>query len=184
MTDPKTFLEDSHNEERRLKIPHHLPRHSILSIGSRVNSGNHSGVRPRSQSSRSPPYHSKHDRRLLRYENTYRMEPNGNSKLDLARARCLIKNVLELSIAGYNYDADHAKQFSIILAERIRHQLKQLSLLCYKIVTQVSIGQKKGQGLFMTSQCLWDTRWDNYITITKETASAYVTVTVFFIYTE
>lgn len=180
MVDSKTSLEDSSSDERYLKIPNNQPRHSILHTSSRINSG----VRPRSQSSRTSPHYGKHDRRVLRYENTYRMEPHGNSKLDLARARLLIKNVLEVSIAGYSYDADYAKQFSITLAERIRHQLKQLSFLRYKIVTQVSIGQKKGQDLRMISQCLWNPRWDNYITITKETATAYVTVTVFFIYTE
>jgi hypothetical protein len=92
--------------------------------------------------------------------------------------------VIETAIADYKYDANQAKQFSVALAERVRNHMKQLPFPRYKIVIQVSIGQKKGQDLRITSRCIWDVQWDRHITITKETSDAYVTVTLFYIYTE
>ena len=184
MTELKASLEELTAEERYLKTRNHLSRNSILITSGRIDSGSHSGVRQRSQSSRNSHYYGKHDRRFIRYENTYRMEPADDDKLDLPRARRVANSVIEASIAGYSYDANPAKQFSIVLAERIRNQMKQLSFSRYKIITQVSIGQNMGQDLRMVSRCLWDLRWDNHLTIIKESSAAYVIVTIFFIYTE
>lgn len=183
MAESKASIEDAIAEERYSKTRSHLPRNSILIPSGRIDSGIYSGVRQRSQSSRNSHY-GKNDRRFIRYENTYRMGPADDDKLDLPRARRVANSILEATIAGYSYDANYAKQFSIILAERIRNQMKQLSFLRYKIITQVSIGQKIDQDLRMASRCLWDHRWDNHLTIVKETSAAYVIVTIFFVYTE
>jgi hypothetical protein len=194
MTDLNTVIEDPSAEERSLERPVSktrivLPRHSILmssggSHSSHSGSGFNSPARTRRQSSRNSFYRIGYDRRLIRYENTYRMEPDEDDKIDLVRTRRFATNVIESAIAGYKYDANHAKQFTAILADRIRNQMKQLPYPRYKIVAQVSIGQKKAQDLRVTSRCLWDIKLDRHITITKETLDAYVTVTIFFVYTE
>lgn len=184
MADLNTVIEDFSGEKRNSKTRIILPRSSILYSGGGLNSGYNSGTRPRCQSSRNSSFRGGYDRRFIRYENTYRMEPNDEYKLDLVRVRRVATSAMETAIAGYKYDANQAKQFSATLAERIRSQMKQLPFPRYKIVTQVCISQKNGQDLRITSRCIWDLRWDRHLTITKETSDAYVTVTIFFIYTE
>ena len=185
MADLNASAEDLSGETRTTekftsKTRVQLPRTSILLTSGGINLG----LRARRQSSRTSSFRGGVDRRFVRYENTYRMEPDDDHKVDLVRVRRIATSVIEGAIAGYKYDANHAKQFTLTLADRVRSQMKQLPFPRYKIVVQVSIGQKKGQDLRITSRCIWDLRWDRHITITKETADAYVTVTIFYIYTE
>ncbi|CAF1240109.1 unnamed protein product [Rotaria sp. Silwood1] len=164
-------------------------RNSILisSIGGNTGtntSGNFAALRQRRQSSSNSFPRAVNERRFIRYENTYRMEPDEDHKVDLVRIRRVATSVIETTIAGYKYDANQAKQFAVALADLIRSQMKQLPFPRYKIMTQVCIGQKRGQDLRIASRCIWDLKQDRHITITKETADAYVTVAIFFIYTE
>jgi hypothetical protein len=189
MTDLNTVVEDSFAEERssemRVSKPRTaLSRNSILLSSGGSNSGYSSPTRTRRQSSRSSFYRGGPDRRYVRLENTYKMEPDDDHKVDLVRIRRITSNIIGATIAGYKYDGSHAKEFTAILADRMRNQMKQLPYPRYKIVVQVSIGQKKGQALRVASRCLWDLKWDRHITITKETSDAYVNVTIFFVYTE
>jgi len=184
MADLNTVNEDPSAERHGSKTHVILPRNSILITNSGINAANNSSSRSHRQSSRASSYRGVYDRRFIRYENTYRMEPDDDHKIDLIRIRRIATSVIDAAIAGYKYDANHAKQFTVSLAERIRNQIKQLPFSRYKIVIEVSIGQKKGQDLRITSRCLWDLKWDRHITVTKETSDAYVTVTIFYIYTE
>ncbi|CAF3898888.1 unnamed protein product [Rotaria sp. Silwood2] len=167
-----------------------VQRNSILlsSTGGNTStntSGNFAALRQRRQSSSTNAFpRGIYERRFIRYENTYRMEPDDDHKLDLFRIRCLATSVIETAIAGYTYDPNQAKHFAVALADLIRSQMKQLPFPRYKIMTQVCIGQKRGQNLRIVSRCIWDLKQDRHITITKETADAYVMVTIFFIYTE
>jgi tctex1 domain-containing protein 2 len=141
-------------------------------------------ARARRQSSRTSIPRAGLDRRLIRYENTYRMDPNDENRVDLARLRRVASSVIETAIAGYKYDASQGKQFSLTLADRVRSQIKQLPFSRHKAVVQVVLGQKKGQDLRVASRCMWDLKWDRHMTITKETNDAYVSVTIFLVYTE
>jgi hypothetical protein len=156
------------------------PRNSILfSI-----SEDYSPLQPHVRSTRHSLTRSGYNRRLGRYENTYRMEPAEGHKLDLIRIRRIATSVIGTAIAGYIYDGNQAREFTGVLAERIRSQMQQLPFPRYRIVTQVSIGQNKGQHLLIASRCLWDLKLDHYVTITKEILNAYITATIFFVYTE
>ncbi|CAM2713544.1 unnamed protein product [Rotaria socialis] len=155
------------------------------SVGGSVGGGGAAAnQRARRQSSRTSIPRAGFDRRLIRYENTYCMDPDDDHKVDIARLRRVASSVIETAIAGYKYDPNQGKQFSVALADRVRSQIKQLPFQRYKLVVQVSIGEKKGQDLRVASRCMWDLKWDRHLTITKETSDAYVTVTIFLVYTE
>jgi hypothetical protein len=189
MADLNTVAEevpvDNILEKRSSKPRVSLPRNSgVTSTGGAGSSATTAAGRVRRQSSRTSIPRAGYDRRLIRYENTFRMEPEDDHKVDLARLRRVATSVIETAISGYKYDPNQGKQFSLALAERIRGQIKQLPFQRYKIVVQVSIGQKKGQDLRVASRCMWDLKWDRHLTISKETSDAYVTVTIFLVYTE
>ncbi|CAF4474181.1 unnamed protein product, partial [Rotaria sp. Silwood2] len=193
MADLNTVAEeipvDGSNPEKRSSKPRvSVPRTSNLTgtggAGSSGFGATAAATRARRQSSRASIPRAGFDRRLIRYENTYRMEPDDDHKVDIARLRRVATSVIETAISGYKYDPNQGKQFSLALAERVRGQIKQLPFQRYKIVVQVSIGEKKGQDLRVASRCIWDLKWDRHLTISKETSDAYVTVTIFLVYTE
>ena len=191
MGDLNPVMEDASAEvtvpEKRTSKPRvSVPRASLLtgSVGAAGAAGAAVGVRGRRQSSRTSIPRAGLDRRLIRYENTYRMDPNDENRVDLARLRRVASSVIETAIGGYKYDANQGKQFSLALADRVRSQIKQLPFARHKAVVQVVLGQKKGQDLRVASRCMWDLKVDRHMTITKETNDAYVSVTIFLIYVE
>lgn len=194
MADLNTVTEevpvDSSSPEKRSSKPRiSVTRNvNVSAAGGAANTSGGTGAatnqRARRQSSRTSIPRAGFDRRLIRYENTYRMEPDDEHKVDIVRLRRVATSVIETAIAGYKYDPNQGKQFSLALADRIRSQIKQLPFQRYKLVVQVSIGEKKGQDLRVASRCVWDLKWDRHLTITKETPDAYVTVTIFLVYTE
>lgn len=119
-----------------------------------------------------------------RYENSYHMQPDNDHKLDTNRIIRTAMNTLETAMIGYKYQRKEGKAFAELLADKIRSQMKSLQFNRYKIITQVSVGEKRGQDLRIVSQCLWNLQTDSRVTITKETANAYATVTIFFVYTD
>ena len=169
-------------EKRTSKPRVSLPRNSLLT-GS-TGTAAIAGQRARRQSSRTSIPRAALDRRLIRYENTFRTEPDDDHRVDVARLRRVATSVIETAISGYKYDATQGKQFATALADRIRSQVRQLPFQRYKVVVQVVIGQKKGQDLRVASRCVWDMKWDRHLTITKETNDAFVTVIIFHVYTE
>jgi hypothetical protein len=182
---------DGFSSEKRSSKPRvSIPRNSALSStgaggsGGGSSSSNLATARARRQSSRTSVPRAGYDRRLIRYENTYQMEPDDDHRVDLVRLRRVATSVIESAISGYKYDPKQGKQFSLGLAERVRSQIKQLPFHRYKLIVQVTIGQKKGQDLRVASRCMWDVKWDRHLTISKETQDAYVTVTIFLVYAE
>ena len=179
-------INDKQSSMARMAAPRNAPLISSVTGGSTniTVPANTSVSRTRRKSSHASLLRPGIERRFIRYENTFRMEPESEHRVDIARIHRVISSVLETAITGYNYDGSQAKQFTLTLADRIRGQMKQLVYPRYKIVSQVCMGQKKNQDLRMASRCIWDTKWDRHVTITKETANAYLTVLIFCVYTE
>ncbi|CAF0793482.1 unnamed protein product [Adineta ricciae] len=141
-------------------------------------------ARMRRQSTRSSIPRNGYERRTIRYESTYQMEPDQNHKVDMDQLRRVASETLATALLSYRYDANRARKFSSNLAERIRNDIKQLSYTRYKIVVHVVVGQRKSQGVLVASRCLWDVTLDRHVTITKQTRNAYITVTIFLVYNE
>ena len=189
MSDLNPVMEDSSAEasmpEKRISKPRvSMPRNSLLISGAVAAAAAAAGGRGRRQSSRTSIPRAGLDRRLIRYENTFRMDPNDENRVDLARLRRVVSSVIESSIGGYKYDPNQGKQFSLVLADLVRSQVKHMPFARHKAVVQVVLGQKKGQDLRVASRCMWDLKVDRHITITKETNEAFVSVTIFLVYTE
>lgn len=112
------------------------------------------------------------------------MGPDHDHRVDLIRAHRVAANIIETAVAGFKYNAERARTLAETLAGQLRSEMKQLPFSRYKIVTLVSVGQRKRQDLRIASRCLWNAECDRHMTINKTTANAYITVTIFFVYTE
>jgi hypothetical protein len=71
------------------------------------------------------------------------------------------------------------------IADKIKAAVRtELNVPRYKIVVQVTIGQKKDQGVRITSRCLWDTHTDNYASINYRNEHIWASAMVFGLYSE
>ena len=126
-----------------------------------------------SQSGRQGPLHA---------EPTYRMEPK--VKFNSSKVQDAVSKVVDGRLSGWKYSPKQATMMSKVVSEEVKEQIKKLGFERYKLVCLVTIGQKCGQGLQVTSRCSWDCRWDNSATYTWEGAAAYCSTTVYGVYHE
>ena len=54
----------------------------------------------------------------------------------------------------------------------------------YKVVVQVTMGERKDQDVRVASRCLWNTETDNYASAAMENTTTWCSVVVFACYTE
>lgn len=183
ITDDNLLRQPQGANRRTSKVRLNVPRNSIPFNNGNYNE-NSSYSRATRQSTRHSFIHSGQDYRFRPHENTYQLGPDDDHKLDLIQIHRVAMDVIETAMIDYKYNGKEAKGFMEMVADQIRHQMKLLPFSRYKIITQVSVGQKKGQDWRIVSQCLWNIQTDCHVTIKKETLNAYVIVTIFFIYTE
>ena len=98
----------------------------------------------------------------VKYENTYKLEPDRKFKSDEVKKK--IKEVLEKELDGVKYDKDKCTGLSKTLAESIKRQVKVLGFVRYKLVVIVAIGQREEShpSLAFTSRCIWNENMDNF----------------------
>ena len=73
---------------------------------------------------------------------------------------------------------------SRVLSDEIKKGVKAMNFDRYKIVCSVIIGEKKGQGVHVTSRCAWDERSDSFATYSFQNDKIFCTATVFGVYNE
>ncbi|KAL3780161.1 hypothetical protein ACHAWO_011898 [Cyclotella atomus] len=125
---------------------------------------------------------------------SYRIKPEENTKFYPSKAKHIAQQILEEELAGKVDNkwveewADFGDEFESLsknIADKIKEQIKsKLNIPRYKLVTQVTIGQSKDQGVSISSRCLWDTATDNYTMASFKNQLIWASVIVFGIYTE
>lgn len=119
------------------------------------------------------------------YEPTYHLSPA--KSLNLADVRESVQSTVDEMMSSYTYNSATAKQTSLELSDRVKAEI--LSLPCmigsrYRIVTTASIGENIGQGASLTSQCIWSSKIDDFVTCTHEQLTHFCVVSAFLIYKE
>ncbi len=75
----------------------------------------------------------------------------------------IIQRILEEKLKGVEYDAKTAPDITEDLVSEIRIRIKQeTNMPRYKLGIKVILGELKGQGIRISSKCLWDVAFDNY----------------------
>jgi hypothetical protein len=121
------------------------------------------------------------------YENTYITSPSGygeGAKFQRHKVQAILKSVLKERMEKQQYDPVKAAQISKHIAEDLREKVKALGYDRYKLVIQVTLGQKKGQAMRIVSRCLWDTSTDSFASEYFENESLYCVCQVFGLYFE
>ncbi|KAM3129117.1 hypothetical protein pb186bvf_018753 [Paramecium bursaria] len=118
--------------------------------------------------------------------NTYVLEPKEEEKFYPSKVKRIIQEVLEDKFKNETqYDQNTTP---IVVEELIKKILKRIretiKMPRYKLCCQVYAGEIKGQGVKVTSKCLWDTTWDNYASYQYTNEFMYAVGIVFGVYYE
>ncbi|KAK7100727.1 dynein light chain Tctex-type protein 2B-like [Littorina saxatilis] len=116
-------------------------------------------------------------RRLVYLENTYQLEPYTVFKPHVLKP--VMKLILDSTLQDKTYDKDEAPELCKHLADVIKDQAMKLKLPRYKFISDVTIGQKHGQGYVTASRCLWDDSRDNFTSVTFENKSLFAVATFY-----
>jgi tctex1 domain-containing protein 2 len=148
-----------------------------------------SGLQPRRLSTNSSdPTRSHqgtgHIKSTVNYENTYRLAPDSDKELKFLRVRDCIQKLLHKNLNNEKYDAKQCPRLCKKLSDTITQEIKLLPNSRHKIVTIVFIGENKGQDLRVASRCLWDSRYDNCISVEYKNQSMFVVANVYGLYYE
>ena len=118
----------------------------------------------------------------VRYENTYKMEPD--KRFNVNEVKEILEETLESSLKDEKYDATRCRNFCKSLSQTICERVKLLGFHRYKIVCVVNIGEKKGQAVRVASRFVWDEKHDNWVDAVYEGADMYAVAVVYGVYHE
>jgi len=117
-------------------------------------------------------------------EPTYRMEPQ---KFPVVSDLLLVvKNYLEERLKEESYCEETSKKLTMQIADELKDKLKKCQWWPerYKCIVYVTMGQKKGQGVRVSSRCAWDTQFDRSISHTFQNENIFCSATAFAVYCE
>lgn len=98
-------------------------------------------------------------------ENTYMIRPNFKQKFKSDKVKEAIQEILNEELSGKTYDSEETANWTKNISETIKDKLKAFEYPRYKFITQVVIGEKRGEGVKFVTRCLWDSDTDNYASV-------------------
>lgn len=122
---------------------------------------------------------------MLRNEqqNSYRLSPSEIFLCDATRQR--IAELIQENIAGKIYNERSSAILTRDLSDKIKEAVKQMtSNGRYKVVTYVTLGQKKLSTVMAASQCIWNEEFDRRVEIKVDNGELFVMALVFVFYVE
>lgn len=124
-----------------------------------------------------------HKQNTVKYENTYKMEPD--AKFPAYKVREIIKEVLEDKMEGFKYDAAKCSKHSKLVADEIKRRVKLIGVQRFKFVTMVIIGQiETSPSINIASQFVWNDKYDTYAQEAYKNDSVYAVGICYCLYCE
>ena len=118
----------------------------------------------------------------LNYENTYKLQPD--KKMPTKTVEAAIENSLREQFKYEAYESSKSKKTCECICELIKEKVKALISSRFKLVVVAHVGEKKGQGVQITSRCAWNENFDDFVTAYFTNSSLFVQATVYALYVE
>lgn len=116
------------------------------------------------------------------YENTFKLLPD--TRMPTTKIETEVENVLREQFLNEVYDSAKCKANCQSICQLIKEKVKGLVDSRYKLVVVVHVGEKKGQGVHITSRCAWNDNFDDYVTVYFTNSSLFVQATIYALYAE
>ncbi|XP_007554967.1 PREDICTED: tctex1 domain-containing protein 1-A-like [Poecilia mexicana] len=114
--------------------------------------------------------------------NTYQLGPY--KLFPITTISYILKEEITHCLRDMQYEPLHSREMTLTLCEVIRTRVKELMIPRYKTVILVHIGQLNGQGMQISSRCLWDPNFDTFVSHSFKNTSLFCSATVYGIYFE
>jgi len=123
-------------------------------------------------------------RQNVRYENTYKTDPDVKVRSDYLKD--CIKSVFEDELSDLTYNKEQCPALTKKIAEELKRRVKSIGLPRYKIITVVAIGQREqyNPSVAFTSRCVWSAAFDTFSEYTFKSPSLYAVGLVYALYAE
>lgn len=118
----------------------------------------------------------------VRYENTYKMEPD--KRFHINEVKEIMDETLSTSLKDVKYDPVKCRALSKSLSHTICERVKLLGFSRFKIVSSVTIGEMKGQDVRVASRFLWDEKHDTWVDSVFRNSEIFAVAVVYGIYQE
>jgi hypothetical protein len=92
----------------------------------------------------------------------FRIRPSFESKFRVSAVKEILQDVLTSKLHGVEYQVDAASTLTKEIADAVRDRVKGAEYDRYKLIVNVVIGERKGEGVRLGCRCLWDADTDNY----------------------
>ncbi|XP_026758196.1 dynein light chain Tctex-type 5-like [Galleria mellonella] len=114
------------------------------------------------------------------YLNTYQLDPY--VKFHIPTVKFATDAILDEYFTEHKYNVQESPAIALRIAGELMRRVKTMPFNRYRIITVVTIGQKRAQSYNNAVSFLWDYERDNYVDVQREVATAFIQVTTFGIY--
>nr|XP_046265607.1 dynein light chain Tctex-type 5 isoform X2 [Scatophagus argus] len=121
-------------------------------------------------------------RMAITMENTYQLGPY--RRFPVPAVTDILRDVLTSYLQEEKYEVEWSQKMTKTICEVIKARVKDLMIPRYKIVVLVHIGQLTGQGMQISSRCLWDASNDTFASYSFKNSSLFGVATVYAVYFE
>ncbi|XP_064628887.1 dynein light chain Tctex-type 5-like isoform X2 [Lineus longissimus] len=166
---------DSMNDPNKLKNYLGRRRSTVKSLNQSISMMRRMSIKPKLEEPPQPKF---------LYENTFRMDPQDDTKFQPHRVEPIVDSVFKMYLDDQDYDQKICSTLACDLAQIIKNRVKDLEFPRYRIVCNVMIGQKKDQGIEASSRCVWDQKQDNYACVYYQNPSIFAVAMVHGVYFE
>lgn len=118
----------------------------------------------------------------VKYENTYKLEPD--SEIQVHKVRDVMKECLKEWLSNVDGYSPQVRNLTVGLTDEIKKRVKNLGYTRYKYVVTVTICQDAKQCMQMVSRCLWNKETDTFAEAVYKTADIYAIATLYALYYE
>ncbi|XP_063822241.1 dynein light chain Tctex-type 5-like [Ostrinia nubilalis] len=112
--------------------------------------------------------------------NTFQLEPK--PKFHIAQVKAVVEEMLDSNFTGHKYNVQESTGLTIRLANELMRKIKTMGFNRHRIITIVTIGQKRAQSYNNALAFVWDHERDSYVNTQREVSSAFIQVTVLAVY--
>eukprot|EP00762_Andalucia_godoyi_P007195 ANDGO_08050.mRNA.1 Dynein light chain Tctex-type len=115
-------------------------------------------------------------------DSQFRIRPQFDDKFRASQVKALLQEVLATKLSGVEYQVDAASTLTKEIADVIRDKTKGFEYERYKIIAQVVVGERKGEGVRLGCRCFWDSDSDAFAEHLYMNDSLFCLATVYGIY--
>ncbi|CAG9783597.1 unnamed protein product [Diatraea saccharalis] len=119
-------------------------------------------------------------RPALVYLPTYQLEPA--ERFNVECVTNIVNEFVNENFSGHKYNSQDSPALALRLSGEVMRKIKSLCYDRYRIITVVTIGQKRAQSYNNAVAFLWDHERDNFVETKMETATAFIQIIVFGVY--